>query len=47
MDEAKAVLARLDYGGDGYFFVYDLKGKLLVHPRRPYLVEKTGWIIET
>jgi two-component system NarL family sensor kinase len=38
MDEAKAVLARLDYGGDGYFFVYDLEGKLLVHPRRPYLV---------
>jgi two-component system NarL family sensor kinase len=43
MDEAKAVLARLDYGGDGYFFVYDLKGKLLVHPRRPYLVGENRW----
>jgi two-component system NarL family sensor kinase len=38
MDEAKAILARLDYGSDGYFFVYDLEGKLLMHPRRPYLV---------
>lgn len=38
MAEAKSILARLDYGNDGYFFVYDLQGNLLVHPRKPELV---------
>ncbi|WP_072767072.1 cache domain-containing protein [Nitrosospira sp. Nsp11] len=38
MEEAKAILTRLDYSEDGYFFVYDLKGTLLVHPRRPELI---------
>ncbi|SFO06264.1 cache domain-containing protein [Nitrosospira briensis] len=33
--EAKAILSRMDYGEDGYFFVYDLQGTLLVHPRTP------------
>jgi signal transduction histidine kinase len=28
--EAKAILTRMDYGDDGYFFVYDLQGILLV-----------------
>jgi len=36
--EAKAILTRMDYGEDGYFFVYDLQGNLLVHPRTPELV---------
>ncbi|ARO87777.1 histidine kinase [Nitrosospira lacus] len=43
MDDAKAILARLDYGSDGYFFVYDLEGKLLVHPRRPHLIGLNRW----
>lgn len=38
LTEAKAILGRLDYGNDGYFFVYDLEGNLLVHPRKPELV---------
>lgn len=38
MEEAKAILTRLDYSDDGYFFVYDLKGTLLVHSRRPELI---------
>jgi two-component system NarL family sensor kinase len=38
--EAKAILARMDYGDDGYFFVYDLQGNLLMHPRTPELVGK-------
>jgi two-component system NarL family sensor kinase len=38
--EAKAILARMDYGDDGYFFVYDLQGTLLVHPRTPERVGK-------
>ncbi|WP_077034241.1 cache domain-containing protein [Pelomonas sp. KK5] len=36
--EAMRLLASLDYGSDGYFFVYDLHGKLLMHPRQPDLV---------
>ena len=36
--EAMRLLQSLDYGNDGYFFVYDLHGKLLMHPRQPDLV---------
>ena len=35
---AMAILARLEYGTDGYFFVYDMQGNNLVHPRQPELV---------
>jgi two-component system NarL family sensor kinase len=27
-----AVLSKLEFGNDGYFFVYDLQGNLLMHP---------------
>ena len=30
---ALATLARMDFGQDGYFFVYDLHGRSLMHPR--------------
>ncbi|MEY2935937.1 MAG: hypothetical protein RL033_6686 [Pseudomonadota bacterium] len=36
--KAKALLAKLSYGGDGYFFALDLAGNNLVHPRQPELV---------
>lgn len=35
---AKRILARLSYGTDGYFFVYDFKGRSLVHPKQPWRV---------
>ncbi|MBH2010408.1 MAG: cache domain-containing protein [Xanthomonadaceae bacterium] len=38
--EAMAILARLEYGKDGYFFVYDMDGNNLMHPRQPELVGK-------
>lgn len=41
--EAKAILAKLDYGDDGYFFIYDSKGKNLMHPRQPDLVGRNLW----
>jgi len=31
-------LAALDYGSDGYFFLYDFDGVNLMHPRQPELV---------
>jgi two-component system, NarL family, sensor kinase len=36
--EAMRLLASLDYGNDGYFFVYDRHGRVLMHPRQPDLV---------
>jgi len=41
--EAMAILDRLEYGKDGYFFVYDMQGTNLVHPRQPALVGKNLW----
>ncbi|MDP1789950.1 MAG: cache domain-containing protein, partial [Methylibium sp.] len=35
---AMKLLASLDYGTDGYFFLYDLQGRSLMHPRQPELV---------
>ncbi|MBR9788657.1 MAG: histidine kinase [Vibrionaceae bacterium] len=36
----KAILNRLTYGSDGYFFAYDKHGTNLVHPAQPDLVGK-------
>lgn len=38
--EALRRLASLDYGVDGYFFVYDFNGKNVMHARQPKLVGK-------
>jgi two-component system NarL family sensor kinase len=35
---AMQTLARLDFGPDGYVFLYDLQGHALLHPRQPELV---------
>ncbi|AIY44046.1 Sensor histidine kinase [Collimonas arenae] len=43
LDEAKAILAKLSYGDDGYFFIYDMQGKSLMHPRQPELVGRDLW----
>ncbi|WP_324732056.1 cache domain-containing protein [Pseudomonas paeninsulae] len=32
------ILLGLDYGSDGYFFVYDGRGRSLMHPRQPELI---------
>ncbi|MHA7682379.1 cache domain-containing protein [Cupriavidus sp. PET2-C1] len=42
-DAAMQALARLDYGPDGYFFLYDLQGRNLMHPRQPELVGQDLW----
>lgn len=41
--EAKRVLSSLGYGDDGYFFVYDMRGRNLMHPRQPELVGRDLW----
>jgi two-component system NarL family sensor kinase len=41
--QAKAILSKLDYGNDAYFYVYDMQGTNLMHPRQPELVGKNLW----
>ncbi|MBO9514292.1 MAG: cache domain-containing protein [Variovorax sp.] len=41
--EALRRLQALDYGDDGYFFVYDLDGRSLMHSRQPELVGRQLW----
>jgi two-component system, NarL family, sensor kinase len=41
--EAMRILSRLSYGDDGYFFVYDMQGNSLMHPRQPELVGRNLW----
>ncbi len=36
--EAMRILSSLSYGNDGYFFLYDMQGNTLMHPRQPELV---------
>ncbi|HTD02996.1 cache domain-containing protein [Undibacterium sp.] len=43
MEEAKAILFKLDYGNDGYFYIYDMHGNNLMHPRQPELVGRDLW----
>ncbi len=38
--QAMQQLANLDYGADGYFFLYNMDGVNLMHPRQPELVGK-------
>ncbi|MBB4568916.1 cache domain-containing protein [Rhizobium leucaenae] len=35
-EKVAAILASLDYGKDGYFFVYDYDGNNIVHPRQSF-----------
>ncbi len=41
--EALELLRRMDFGDDNYFFVYDLDGKALMHPRLRDLEGKSQW----
>ena len=42
-EEAMRILGSLSFGDDGYFFVYDMRGKNLMHPRQPELVGTDMW----
>ena len=42
-ERALAILQSLDYGRDGYFFVYSLQGRVLMHSRQPELVGQDLW----
>ena len=42
-EQAKAILASMNFGDDGYFYVYAKDGLNLVHPRQPELVGTNLW----
>ncbi|AMM25470.1 cache domain-containing protein [Variovorax sp. PAMC 28711] len=42
-EQAKAILSSMNFGDDGYFYVYDREGLTLVHPRQPELVGQNLW----
>jgi two-component system, NarL family, sensor kinase len=42
-EQAKAILSSMNFGDDGYFFVYANDGLNLVHPRQPDLVGTNLW----
>jgi two-component system, NarL family, sensor kinase len=41
--EAVRLLSKLDYGTDGYFFLYDVAGRVIMHPRQPELEGQDLW----
>lgn len=43
--QALRLLGSLNYGRDGYFFVYDLDGTVLMHSRQPELVGQNLWAL--
>jgi two-component system NarL family sensor kinase len=43
--QALAMLEKMDFGQDGYFFVYDMHGRSLMHPREPDLVGRDLWTL--
>ena len=42
-EQAKAILSSMNFGEDGYFYVYAQDGLNLVHPRQPDLVGTNLW----
>jgi len=42
-EQAKSILSSMNYGDDGYFFVYANDGLNLVHPRQPDLIGTNLW----
>lgn len=42
-DKAKAILEKMEFGEDGYFFIYDLHGTNLMHPRLHNFVGNNYW----
>ena len=45
-EAAKSVLRNMEFGDDGYFFVYDFGGVNVMHPKKPQLEGKNLWNLE-
>ena len=45
-EKAKEILRNLEFGKDGYFFVYDYTGVNVAHPKKPQLEGKKLWNLQ-
>jgi len=45
-EKAKDIFRNLEFGEDGYFFVYDYNGVNVTHPKKPQLEGKNLWGIQ-
>ncbi len=45
-EQAKEIFRNLEFGEDGYFFVYDYDGINIAHPKKPQLEGKNLWGIQ-
>ncbi len=45
-ERAKEIFRNLEFGEDGYFFVYDYNGVNVAHPKKPQLEGKNLWGIQ-
>ncbi|MEO0443557.1 MAG: cache domain-containing protein [Pseudomonadota bacterium] len=45
-ESAKDIFRNLEFGEDGYFFVYDYDGVNVAHPKKPHLEVKNLWDIQ-
>jgi len=43
-EEVKSILAGMNFGADGYYFVYTTKGLNIVHPRQTQMVGTDQWM---
>lgn len=43
MNRAKSILSKMEWGDDGYFYIYNLAGVNLMHPRQSELVGRNLW----
>ena len=43
---AKSILNQLNFGPDGYFYVYDYSGRSIVHPKQTWRVGNVYWELE-
>ena len=41
--EAMRLLATMDFGSDGYFYLYEMDGKNIMHPRQRELIGRNLW----
>nr|WP_244316822.1 cache domain-containing protein [Pannonibacter sp. XCT-34] len=44
--EVKRILTQINFGDDGYFFVYSRDGTNLVHPKLPHLIGHKWWDLQ-
>ena len=45
-EQIKRILSNLTFSDDGYFFVYDMNGTSIMHPKQPWRVGENWWDVQ-